>query len=83
MNMDKPETLQRVSLTSLVDYAKEPGAEPGNVLEGMPTPTLRWLYAEAYEGQYSMDGVSGEELAEHSDRGCLIDDLLFWLEAQV
>ena len=83
MNMDKPETLQRVSLTAWVDYAKGPGAEPGNVLDGLPTPSLRWLYAEAYEGEISMDGERGEDLAETVTKDQLVDDLLFWLEAQI
>jgi len=83
MNMEKPETLQRVSLTALIDYARQATGEPGNVLDGLPTPSLRWLYAEAYEGEYSMNGVLGEELAETLPKEQLVEDLLFWLEAQI
>lgn len=53
------------------------------IVRCLPTRVLRPLYAEAYEGEYSNDGDLGEDLAQTVTRDQLVEDLIFFLEAQV
>ena len=67
----------------VISIAGMPEASWNSVLENMDTDTLRRFYAAAYEGEYSMDGDLGEHLARTAPKDQLVNDLIFWLEAQV
>ena len=71
------------SLNVLISIAGMPHVRLHSVLTALDTDALRRLYAAAYKGEYSMDGDLGEHLARTAPKKQLVNDLIFWLEAQV
>lgn len=70
-------------LIAMASAKPSKGSNLEAVVRCLPTRVLRPLYAEAYEGEYSNDGDLGEDLALTADRDQLVEDLIFFLEAQV
>ncbi len=70
-----------MNIDSIIEAARKEGIPA--VLKTFTVKELRHTYAAAYEGEYSMDGDLGEDLAWSLPKAQLIEDITFFLEAQI